>query len=344
MFRRSDVAGAIAFVLVATCAGIAHADEPSPAPEEDPDVVRAREEFRVGADAAKRNRWNEALISFERSLKLRKHAVTTYNVALCERALGQYTRARQTLRHALDDNEAAGGRELATTQTDNARAYLGQIEALLAKVDVHLAPDDVELAVDGRPLERDASSDPKSPVWVAGTQPPGPGERAPSAHFQLAIDPGHHIFVLSRTGLKPIVLNRSFEPGQAIDLPLALDKLDAQLVVETRDERALVTVDDVDVGYAPVSLRRPAGRYHVTVRRRGFIPYAQDVALEPGATVKLTPQLAEEKTALTQRWWFWAGAAAILVGTGVGVYYATAPSPQRPAPDGGGLGWSVDIR
>jgi Tfp pilus assembly protein PilF len=358
-FRRSDALALAIALFVALFASVAVGQELPPAANQaepsEADVVRAREEFLQGAELTKTNRWTDALAAFERSLKLRRHAVTTYNIAVCERALGQYTRAREMFRRALEENDAANGAQLAPTLIENTKAYTGQIEQLLVRANVQIAPDEVDIAIDGRPLERDKTAPSTggggggggtgpADTFVAGTRGAGPGERAPAARFQLLIDPGHHILLLSRAGFKPIALSRSFDAGQTLDLPLVLDKLDARLVVETDRDRAIVTVDDVDVGFAPVSLQRPAGRYHVVIRKKGFVPYVSDVVLDPGATVSLKPRLAEEKVALTQRWWFWTGAAALLVGTGVGVYFATAPSPQRPAPDGGGLGWAADVR
>ncbi|MBS2017701.1 MAG: PEGA domain-containing protein [Deltaproteobacteria bacterium] len=339
--RKRRVAGAgLSFMLVCLSFGHARADE---APTEEPELVRAREEFRDGAELTKKHRWSDALAAFERSRALRPHAVTTFNVGLCERALGQYTRARSTFHRALDENAASGGAALAPSLVESANAYLGQIESLLVRAEVTLAPEDVDIAVDGRPLEQDRLSG-DTRTLVSGTRTAGVGEPAPHGRFVLLLDPGHHVFGLSRVGLKPVVLGRSFDPGEKVDLPIALDKLDAYMQIDSDRDRVLVTVDEVDVGFAPVRLRRPAGRYHVAIRKKGLVTYKQEVLLDAGTTVTIRPVLVEEKTPLTQRWWFWAGAAALLVGTGVGVYYATAPSPERPPPAGGGLGWASDVR
>jgi hypothetical protein len=43
--------------------------------------------------------------------------------------------------------------------------------------------------------------------------------------------------------------------------------------------------------------------------------------------------------------WFWTVAGVLVSGAVVGTFYATRsePTPQRPAPDGGALGWAVEV-
>src|SRR5512143_2083153 len=93
---------AACFVLAAPCAWA-----------DDEATQQARTEFVRGTDFVNHAQWAEALAAFERSAKLKPHAVATYNIAACERALGHYTRARQALRDALAQNDAAQRTQLA---------------------------------------------------------------------------------------------------------------------------------------------------------------------------------------------------------------------------------------
>src|SRR4051812_5017686 len=77
---------------------IARADDPTA-------VAKAREEFTRANEAGKKAQWAEALQAFERSAKLRPHAVTTFNIGVCQRAMGNYTLARDTLLRALTEND-----------------------------------------------------------------------------------------------------------------------------------------------------------------------------------------------------------------------------------------------
>ena len=70
-------------------------------------TLRARELYTQGIALVNAAQWGEALAKFEESSSLRSHPVTTYNVAVCERALGRYTRARITFANALAEASEA---------------------------------------------------------------------------------------------------------------------------------------------------------------------------------------------------------------------------------------------
>lgn len=343
----------LASALVSTRAR-ADGDPPVPAPppaaaaEEDATVVEARREFMQGAELVKAERWAEALAAFERADKLKTHAITTYDIAQCERAMGQYTRARRGFLAALDQDAKANGAELPENVRVETRGLVAQIDRILPRVEVKLRPADAQVAVDGRPLERasdEVSAGARGPVFVAGTLPPGPGAAPGVDSFVVVTDPGAHVITVSRRGYQDVVVNRTFPPGTTSSVGLELDRLPASIHVTSNLGDAIVRVNDADVGNPPVDVSRNAGRYEVKVTRQGFVPYEADFAVRPGERVELAANLREEKRVLTQRWWFWTGAAVLVIGAAVGTYFATRsdPEPQRPPTDGGGLGWSLKV-
>jgi hypothetical protein len=324
----------------------AAADDPAPAkaPEEaDAAVVEARAEFVKGAELVARADWPEALAAFERSQAKRPHAVTRYNMGVCERALGQYTRARRTLLQTLEDDRAAGGGQLSENLTTQAQAFVAEIDALLVRVTIHLVPSAATIAVDGRPLEPsvDAAG---ARVMVAGTRPPGPGAAAPGKSFQVLLDPGAHVITLTRKGFTDVVINRTFAPASRHKLELQLNLLPATLRIAANRAGAIVTVNGTDVGAVPVEISRPGGSHLVVVRKSGFVPYETRVAVQPGEQVTIRGVLPEEKPALYERWWFWGAAAAVVAGAVVTTVAVTRPDPTRPDPDGGSIGWVIDTR
>jgi hypothetical protein len=325
----------------------AAADEP-PVPittpeDTDPAVVEARAQFVKGAERVARAEWPEALDAFERSQAKRPHAVTRYNMGVCERALGQYTRARRTLLQTLEDDRAAGGGQLSETLTTQARAFVAEIDALLARVSIQLVPSAVVIAVDGRPLEPsvDAAG---AKVMLAGTRPPGPGAAAPGKSFDVLLDPGAHLFTLTRKGFADVVINRTFLPGSRHKLDLQLNRLPATLRIGANREGAIVTVNGADVGPVPVDISRPGGSHVVVIKKNGFVPYETRVAVQPGEQLTIRGVMPEEKPALYERWWFWSAAAAVVAGAVVTTVAVTRPDPTRPAPEGGTLGWVIDAR
>ena len=287
--------------------------------------------------------WAEALSAFEESSKLRPHPITTYNMGACERALGRYTVARTTLEQALSPKPGSGA--LPESLAGEAKAYLSEIDRLLVHVDVSVTPPDAEIAVDGRPLEATNRADGKT-VWVAGLRPGGRGEPLPAAHSSVLLDPGTHLFTLSRKGFKDQVVTKTFEPGKRDKMELNLDSLPAQLRVSSNEPRSIVRIDRVDVGYAPAEVERPAGPYNVSVLKPGFVTYETTVRANPGEAADIKATLRHEKASLVQKWWFWTAAGVLVAGTVLTTYFVTRsdPAPQRPPLDGGGLGWTIQVR
>ncbi len=137
----------------------------------------------------------------------------------------------------------------------------------MAHASVTIAPADALVAVDGAPLLPGGPS-----RMVAGVRAAGPGEAAPAATFELVLDPGAHVFVLSHKGFGDVVVNRTFAPASTTTLKLELDKLPGGLmhIASDHDQALVVTVGGIDVGMAPVDVTRPAGSYQVLVEEGGL--------------------------------------------------------------------------
>ncbi|MBI3202861.1 MAG: tetratricopeptide repeat protein [Myxococcales bacterium] len=201
---------------------LALAGVPAPVRAQGSDVAReaatadAREAFRLGSALARAGQWKDALAAFERSSKLRPHAITTYNIAYCERSLGHYTLARKLLLEAFAQSEAHADQRLSEDVEVRARGYLAEVERKVARVKVSLKPARLALAIDGRPLEKVAAGE-----WLGGTRDPGNAEPVPADQLELVIDPGHHVIVFS-SDQKSRTLQVSLESGNAGHLVLEL--------------------------------------------------------------------------------------------------------------------------
>ena len=325
------------------CSGcvIAVASMVTPAQAEDADVTtaEARRAFVEGARHVEEARWAEALDRFEESARLRPHAVTSYNVAACHRALGAYTQARRRYAEALrlSDAEPAGAPLPAPVRSE-IEGLLGQLDGVVAHVDVTLTPAHALLSVDGRPLlfgsEHSA---------VAGLRNPGGAEPVAVEHFSVELDPGVHTFTVRREGYADVVSTISPGPGSRSKLALHLDRLPSTLHIASLPTESVVRVDGLDVGTSPITVTRPAGTHRVAILRPGFTPYDVQVSTHPGEALRITGKLSPEVIPLTKRWWFWAGLSAAVIGAGF-VTYAGVRSTETPAQapfDGGTLGWTV---
>jgi hypothetical protein len=311
------------------------------APNESAALVQARQLFAKGASLVRGAQWAEALGAFEESNQLRWHPITTYNIGACERALGRYTVAQASLQKSLAPDPVTGAR-LPKSLALEAMAYLEEIERLLVHVELSVEPADATIAIDGRPLETLTQGNGKK-VLVAGRRPAGRGERLPEATMQLLLDPGTHLFTLSRKGYDDRVVTKTFKPGQRGALELNLDKLPAKLRISSNERDAVVRVGLMDVGYAPVDVDRPAGAYRVSVEKAGFDSYETTVRVNPGEAADIKARLKPET--ITQKWWFWTAAGVLVSGAVVTTYFVTRsePAPERPPLDGGGLGWTLEV-
>jgi hypothetical protein len=317
---------------------------PSSTPEapEDPIVIEARKEFLRGTELVRKERWGEALDAFEKANKSKPHAITLYNIAQCQRAMGQYTLARRAFSRAVTQDAAAQNSELPESVRSEAKGLVTELDHILTRIHVTLAPEDASVTIDGRPLERD-SADGAPLAFVAGTLPPAPGTAPGATSFDVTANPGAHVFTVSRPGYQDVVVNKSFGPGAQAPLSLELDKLPATLHVTSTLKDAIVRVNDADVGNPPVEISRVAGSYHVRVTRKGFVTYDTEVAARPGERIEIDAPMREEKKSITREWWFWTAAGALVIGAATTTYFLTRPEPTRPPPDGGGLGWALKV-
>lgn len=330
-------------VVLSLFGGLASADETASgdAGVED-SVSRARRDYDRGNELARATRWAEALGAFESSLAARPHALTLYNLGVCERVLGRATRAREDFSMALARPSAEA--ELPASIREEIRGFLEEYSRLLPRVTVTLAPADAGIAVDGRPLRVRASNEPSLAgltVLEAGVLPPGIGRAPSSARFVLELDPGTHVVTLTRRGFRDIVLTRELSPGERTSWNLTLAELPSLLHVSSSVPGAQVRVDDVDVGLTPVDVTRRAGAHRVVVAQKGYVPFTQEIVMGPGEESSVRARLVEERVSLVKKPLFWAGAAGVVATVVVVTFLATRPTPP-PAPyDGGSSGWVV---
>lgn len=311
--------------------------EPSTEPAPDPKVVRARELYQKGVGHVKRQEWSEALSAFEDSARQNPHATTTFNVGACERALGNYTRARVAYKKALAQGTQNPG-QLADALRAEATAVTQQLESLLARAIVHLEPKEARISVDGRPLAVENNSG-KRPVLVAGVERPNLGRPAPAAEFEIMLNPGAHVITISRKGFGDALVNKSFAPGSTTDLPISLSRLPATLRISSNIDGALVRVDDVDMGPTPVDVLRPPGLHRIAVEKTGFDPFEASVNVRAGELSAQRVTLRPESRPITKTWWFWTAATAVVVGGVVTTYVLTRPDPEPPPYERGNTGW-----
>ncbi len=189
-------------------------------------VAVARAAFEKGAAFASEERWGDALAAFSESAALRPHATTTYNIGYCERALGRAVRARKNFALALAQDQAANGAELTPELRAASKKYLEEVRSKIA-TPTFIVPPSVTVTVDGRPLEAADAG-----LMLAGTRPPGPGEKVPSGHFVVEVDAGAHEIVIVAPDGRNKVAHEYFPAGTTKDVTLELPPLPPPVLVD----------------------------------------------------------------------------------------------------------------
>ncbi|MFO0547108.1 MAG: PEGA domain-containing protein [Polyangiaceae bacterium] len=298
---------------------------------------RARALYRSGVKAVEQLEWAEALNHFEASYALVPNANTSLNIGVCERALGRLLLARMMLTRALAENDAGGGQVLDGRGIEDAKSYLKEAESSLVHAKVTVHPEGVSLTVDGRPI----SSFGDGLGYAAGVDSPGPGAPVPAGTFDLTLDPGNHVFLLSLKGFGDAVSKRDFTPGSTPELTFELERLPAAIHINADVDGALVKVGAIDVGPVPVEVLRPAGTYPVVVQKEGYVPYETSLTVRPGEQAKIDAILPKAKLNVATQWWFWTSVVGALGTAAVATYFAVRPEPEPPPYDGGTTGWVV---
>lgn len=191
---------------------------PSDAPNEpeSSDVSEARAAFRLGSALAKQGQWLDALAAFGRSARMNPHPITMYNVAYCERALGHYARSHKNFSAALEPAATPGGPKLPAELETQARGYLVETEQRVARISVAFVAPNMAMRVDGHPLEPLRATGDRAVLIVAAEDAP---VAAPSpSTFDLWLDPGTHVFVVSRPGSDNVVESHTFRAGESAAL------------------------------------------------------------------------------------------------------------------------------
>ena len=169
MRRSVRVLGWVAAAALVIVAAPVSAQQPTAS-----EVVMAREQFRLGAEAARAGRWDAALQAFERSYALVPNPITQLNLAGAQVQTGHLIAGTENYRRFL--REATSGP--AASHRGEAEQALGQAEARIAHL--HIA---IEGLVPGDVVLLD-------------------GEHVPAAALgaDLPVDPGAHVVSVSRGG------------------------------------------------------------------------------------------------------------------------------------------------
>jgi hypothetical protein len=100
------------------------------------DVATARELFKEASRLANEDRWEEARDRYERSLQLKRAAITLYSLGVAQHRTGHLVEALESLRAFLAEPATAG----TEAWVDPARKLVAELEKRVASVEIVITP------------------------------------------------------------------------------------------------------------------------------------------------------------------------------------------------------------
>lgn len=289
-------------------------DEPAPSAGEGA-RARATPLFRRGVELVEEQRWSEALEAFREASEVFPSPILVFDIAYCQRALGQFVLALEGFRRFLAMDQG-----VASNRADEARGYARELETRIGHLTVTLPAglvSGLELQVDGQRRE------------VTG----------PSLTFTL--DPGRHTVQLRHEGYAPLFEDRDLPPGGEVRIDAQPHRLPGHIEVRATVEGARVLLDGEDLGLVPLQQEVEPGHHEVVVRADGYVPHRSVLDLLPGGTASVRATLSEEPVLIYEEWWFWTAIVAVVGGAAVLTWWLTQPTPEPQPYDGGSLGWVI---
>ncbi len=223
----------------------------------------ARQSFERGMEALQQNRFGDAALAFEESLRLRAVPIVSYNVGLAYRGLGRYVDAIQSFeRYLAQPDPRADERRLAAI-----REELERMRQSLARVTLRIEPATATVAIDGR--TRTVTSE------------------------AIQLDPGRHVVEITAPDYRPDRRELTLRAGDALTTEVRLTPLPrvARLRVEPSVANGVVSIDGRTAGSGAVEVEVTPGEHVVEIRAPGYREYRRSVRVDAGGLVRIDASL-----------------------------------------------------
>ena len=170
--------------------------------------AEAKKFFKEGVIYFEGEKHAQALESFKKSYKLRPLWAIRFNLGLCYKELGMYTRAKHEFHLFLEE----GGSQVKSSMKK-------QVEQELAQLAGTIAVMKIELNVKGAQISMDGKSIGKSPI-----------------DRKVEIDPGLHILSITKSGYEPLEEEFILSKGERKSFKLALTSIEGEEKVIPEDK------------------------------------------------------------------------------------------------------------
>ncbi len=223
--------------------------------------AKAKALFLRGVDAFRAQNYAVALVLFQKSYRLHEASVVLYNMAMCHRALFQYTQSIDVFKKYI----AKKGAKLRSSEKRKIEKFIREMEAKLARIVLAVEPAGARILLDGR---------------FVGTSP---------LKNPINADPGAHVLEVTKDGYRSERRQLQLLDGQQTSVALILKREGSgmgTLVLSSPAKGAVAVVDRGAPVSLPLTLPLAAGAHSVTVTAPGHKPKAFVVVIQPHAVEK----------------------------------------------------------
>ncbi len=303
---RSRLAAVVA-VCLGLCAGEASA-QPAPSNQGPPAPASvaqslagpAKKDFEIAMVLFNNDDFGGALLKFERALELSKDPRIWKGIALCEKSLRRYTRARRAMTTYLSEGLAQS--LLSAQQQSEAEVFLAALKHTISDLKVTIDEPGADVFVDGEKV---------------GVSPLSP----------VPVDLGSRQIRVSKPGFKDFV--------QTVQVPGLVDVvLSVKLVKDLHQGRLVVEAGPKDVillDGKPMAQGRwegviASGEHTIRVTAPGMLTYQSEVVIQDDKTRRIPVTLEPVPFFTKSTTWLGLGGGALAVaGLAVGGYFLFKP-------------------
>ena len=227
----------------------------------------------------KNGQWDGARTSFFAAWETSKNPRVLFNVAVCEKNVGQYNKAYETIQKEMDEGKTVTP-PLNAGEIKEATDFQKGLEKFIAKVTIDVDPKDADVFLNDEKVDLSKPG----PVLAAGGEIKVRATKAGYAEYNQKLD---------------------IAGGTAGTATIKLQTLERTSIVNISvlgPQRATIKVDGQEVGFATASapysgpVKVQDTPHQITVEASGYATGIQTVTVKEGPPIYLTVQLAAEQS------------------------------------------------
>jgi len=278
----------------------------------------AKEAYEAGRQLYRANDFAGALLQFERAYDLASDVRLLWNVAVCEKNLHHYARARKT----LERYQIEGGAHLSEQARADAIALSKALSKFVSTLKVSVNEPGAAIFIDDQQVGTSPLSEP------------------------LLVDMGARRIRVSKKRFYDFVEQRVLigETDTALDVKLTPEVHQGRLhIVAGKDD--VIRLDGKVVGQGQWEGDVASGGHTLRVTAPGKKPYQSEVTVQDNSRRRIPITLDDEPRGGVPTWLWAAGGAALQAGLGLTAGYFLFKSGEAPPPFSGNLPpYSIDVR